>query len=181
MGWGCSDGRMVEGKGILGTSRRPEKKWYDNFNPGFFFNLESDEREEGWYIFYNQIIQYVFMFWFHGFHVKCFFDWYLQTNLKTSSHLETINTLRFGMPAAAPLRGMFRCFRLENPEVRICCWRILVPFRGGFCTSIHFMETNAAGRLLSDFGRMKFDWMMHEFDTSKVDLGGAWWFKIFKN
>ena len=22
------------------------------------------------------------------------------------------------MPAAAPLRGMFRCFRLENPEVR---------------------------------------------------------------
>lgn len=28
--------RMVEGKGILGTSRRPEKKWYENFNPGFF-------------------------------------------------------------------------------------------------------------------------------------------------
>ncbi|CAL1137146.1 unnamed protein product [Cladocopium goreaui] len=25
----------------------------------------------------------------------------------------------FGMPAAAPLRGMFRCFRLENPEMPI--------------------------------------------------------------
>ena len=42
---------------------------------------------------------------------------------------QATNPPRFGMPAAAPLRGMFRCFRLENPEVQRCdeWWAMAAP------------------------------------------------------
>ena len=127
----------LKGKGILGTSRRHEKKRYDNFNPGFIFLT--------WRVMKGKKVDTVFFLQSYDIYNSLgfmAFRWsVILMNISKQvirllhmyqTFLEIIiNPLRFGMPAAAPLRGMFRCFRLENPEVRMCCWRMLVSFFGG--------------------------------------------------